>query len=119
MTDLIEAAKSGDASTVKALIDGGVDINGTDAEGLNALTAAAEAGNPEIVQTLIAAGADAKAGDADGWTALMSASAAGHVEIVQQSIYIRRETFLHDGLVVDEGGPIGHVPIVGELAVKF
>lgn len=82
MTDLINAANTGDVSTVEGA-EQYADVNAKDDEGATALTAAAEAGNTAIVQKLLADGADVNSQDNDGWTPLMSAAAAGHRQIVQ------------------------------------
>ena len=76
MTDLINAAKTGDVAAVES-------ANAKDDEGATALTAAAEAGDVDLVQKLLADGADVHSQDNDGWTALMSATAAGHRKIVE------------------------------------
>lgn len=54
---LIEAAKTGDAEKVKALIDSGVDVSFFDSDGLTPLMHAAKTGHAGVVKTLIEAGA--------------------------------------------------------------
>ena len=56
-TALLDAAKKGDAETVKALIDAGADINAKDNDGQTAISYATENGYAETVKALIDAGA--------------------------------------------------------------
>ncbi len=81
-TILIDAAAKGDMTTVKALLDKGVDINAKNKECRTALYQAAANGHTDIVRVLL----DRRAGvnaQAYGWTALTHAAANGHVDIVQ------------------------------------
>lgn len=56
-TPLMQAARSGDADTVRLLLDAGADVNKRNAGGMTALSWATCANHPEIVQMLLAAGA--------------------------------------------------------------
>ena len=64
------AAQTGDADSMKALIDAGAKVNGRSRDGETALMKAAKAGNPAIVEILLRAGADAKAKTTSGEDAL-------------------------------------------------
>jgi ankyrin repeat protein len=71
--DLMDAARTGNAEAVKALLAAGADVNAKDADGNTALMAAAKKGRtpPETVKALLAAGADINAKNNKGETALM------------------------------------------------
>ena len=56
--ELLEAAKKGDFSKVKHLIESGCDVNYEDKDGYTALIFASFNGHLEIVKLLIAKGAD-------------------------------------------------------------
>ncbi|KAL4517017.1 hypothetical protein Ndes2437B_g06638 [Nannochloris sp. 'desiccata'] len=85
-------------SMVKALVDGGADVNGTTVLGssttttsvrtcdgiMTPLMCAAELGHCDVVRCLLEAGADVNArGNASGSTALMRAAALGRTECVE------------------------------------
>jgi ankyrin repeat protein len=59
-TPLIDAAKRQDAATVQALLQKGVDVNGTDGDGSTALHWAAANGDYDLTLTLLNAGASVK-----------------------------------------------------------
>jgi uncharacterized protein len=80
---VIEAARSGDTETVRALLKQGADVNAAEGDGTTALHWAARAGNAELVQMLVYAGANVKATTRLGaYTPLMMAAQAGHSEAV-------------------------------------
>jgi ankyrin repeat protein len=56
--ELLLAAKSGDLTHVKELLEEGVDINVTNSSGASALILAAEKNDTEMVHVLVKAGAD-------------------------------------------------------------
>ena len=68
---LISAAKSGDLSLLKALIDHGADLEARDKANNTALIWAAANGQDEAVSLLLSHGADAGAMDANGTSALI------------------------------------------------
>jgi ankyrin repeat protein len=74
--DLMDAARTGNAEAVKALLAAGADVNARGEYGFTALMAAAKC-YTEAVKALLAAGADVNAKDADGNTALMAAAKKG------------------------------------------
>lgn len=82
-TDLIGAARAGDAGAVKELIDLGVEINLKDNNGWTPLNYAAGKGYLEIVRLLVKHGADVFGVGRDQRTPAMIALAAGHREVVE------------------------------------
>lgn len=99
---LICAASHGDTDVVRALLDGGADVELTDSPPDTALRLAAAFGYPEIVDVLVAAGARvnsvieaAGAGDLSGWSvadlsafdracALRAASVNERLDVIDQ-----------------------------------
>ena len=81
--DLINAANSGDAAIVQALLAKGADVNAKANNGATALMLASQNGHNEVVQDLLAKGADVNAKMTDGATALFLASLYRHNEVVQ------------------------------------
>ncbi len=78
------AARQGDTAGLVALLDGGADVNATDAYGTTALHVAAEAGHEAALRLLLERGADAHASaTGSGRTALCWATGAGHVACMQ------------------------------------
>src|ERR1039458_4196286 len=73
-TDLLKAAKCGDAETVRTLLAEGVDVNAEDEYYETALIMASEAGHLGVVLALLAQDADVDTENKDGYTALMTAS---------------------------------------------
>ena len=68
---------------VKALIDGGADVNEAQGDGMTGLHWAAERGNDEIAKLLVSAGADLESGTRIGrYTPLHLASKGGHTAVV-------------------------------------
>lgn len=81
---LLQAARLGNADTVKSLlVSPNVDVNGVDADGNTALIEAARFGHDDVVAALLIARADVNAKNRDGKTALMLASEGGHDEAVR------------------------------------
>jgi ankyrin len=69
-TPLMAAAWSGDAASVKVLLDQGMDVNVRAADGKTALMAAVVSGDAQTVKLLLENGADAKVAENEGLTAL-------------------------------------------------
>jgi uncharacterized protein len=78
--ELFAAARSGDATQVKNLIDAGANHAAADESGETALMHAAHAGHLAVVQVLIAAGADVNSKSPQGWTAVAKAAYNGETE---------------------------------------
>jgi hypothetical protein len=85
-TDLLDAAKVGDAALVRELLAGGAAVDIVDRRGLTPLMWAAAGGNTEVVRQLLDRGAVVDRRAADGSTALMFGAANGFVEIVRTLI---------------------------------
>ncbi len=84
---LYQAARMGDITTVKELIDKGADVNGKGGGGIlnddNALSIACLAGHTDVVKLLLAKGANVNTAHGNmGWTPLSSAAWKGHTDIV-------------------------------------
>jgi hypothetical protein len=79
---ILRAAKDGDVSLAKALLERGSDINAIDGDGLTALMHAAWQGNEAMVELLVKAGADASVKDRNGVTALSLACDAPNPRII-------------------------------------
>ena len=78
-----EAARKGDAATVTALLDKGVDVNAKFRYGTTALFKAAERGNIDVVKILLARGADVTVKDSFyGATAMTWALSNNHDQVV-------------------------------------
>ncbi len=81
-SDLPAAAKQGDATAVEKLLDLGLAIDATDAQGATALVHAAGAGHIDIVTRLLDRGAQTERAAAAGATALSAAVSARRDAIV-------------------------------------
>ncbi len=79
---LLDAARSGDAARVGALLDQGADVQAAAPDGTTALHWAARAASPEAVKHLLAAGADAESANRYGITPLALAAQSGEAAIV-------------------------------------
>lgn len=83
---LVLAARYGEESVLKYLLDGGMDINSKDPYGDTALIAAAGNGRTAIVQLLLERGAKINLTNDQAHTALMSAAARGDYQLVHTLI---------------------------------
>ena len=81
--DLVQAARTGNLSKIRSLLEEGIDINHQDHNGHTALITASSKGHKEIVQALLSQGAKIDKKTNGGYTALISASHDGRTEIVQ------------------------------------
>ena len=79
---LVDAVRSGDADALRALLDQGVDVNLTEADGTTALAWASYRDDIESADLLIRAGADANLANDLGATALWAASQNGSETMV-------------------------------------
>jgi len=80
---LFVAAKKGNVESVKRILQAGVDVNASDADGWTALMFATFKGHKEVVQVLLDAGANVNAQSQDGTTPLMTATFRNHPGVVQ------------------------------------
>ena len=101
---LFRATQDGEVNTVRALLDGGADINRRNETGLTPLILAAMKNHKELVQLLVDRGADANARNSKGETALTLAARDGHPEIAQ--------TLLRKGADVNVEDNAGMAPVV-------
>ncbi|CAL1295809.1 unnamed protein product [Larinioides sclopetarius] len=79
----LRAARSGNLEKILEYLKGSIDINTSNANGLNALHLAAKEGHVEIVQELVKKGANVNAATKKGNTALHIASLAGQEEVAK------------------------------------
>ena len=86
--ELAQAAKTGDADTIKVLIKAGTDLNIPGPEGKTALHFAAWNDHASIIKIMIEQGAnvDVNVKDLDGRAALHLAASRGHISVVQTLI---------------------------------
>lgn len=81
---LVDAARSGDLPTVRALLDDGADANAASGDGMTALHWAAERGHREIVELLISSSANVDAKTRiGGYTPLHLGARGGNALIVK------------------------------------
>jgi ankyrin repeat protein len=82
-TQLLEAAKAGDAAAVQQLLQKGAHIEAKDDYGDTALIVAAEKGHSDVVKLLLEKGANIEAKNEVGATALIMAAAYGKTDMVK------------------------------------
>ena len=81
---LIDAVRQGDVATVRALLEGGSDVNAAQGDGMTALHWAAESGQAAVAEQLIAASADVGARTRIGsYMPLHLAARGGHGALVR------------------------------------
>ena len=81
---LFDAARKGDAAAVKALLDGGLDVNTKFRYGATALSYASDKGHLEVVKLLLERKADVNVKDTFyGATPIIWAAQKGHAKIVE------------------------------------
>lgn len=81
---LLDAARSGDVSAVRASIAAGADVNEARGDGMTALHLAAEGGHADVAAALLSAGAGVDPGTRIGsYTPLHIASRAGRTAVVE------------------------------------
>ena len=82
LTSLMHAAKQGHTDTVRALLDGGADVDARNKYGYTALMFGAINGSTNSVRALLAGGADVNAKTRYGTSVLMLAAFTGQPEVV-------------------------------------
>lgn len=80
---LLEATVRGDLQEVERLLDGGVNPDSHNEDGLTPLHQCAIDNNERIVRLLLRFGADVNAKDTEQWTPLHAAACCGYIEIVR------------------------------------
>jgi ankyrin repeat protein len=80
---LLEAARTGRLASVRALVEGGADVNGASASGVTPLMEAVSAGRTEVARVLLDAGAVVDARDRLGRTALDFAEGSGRADLAR------------------------------------
>ncbi len=82
-----DAARIGDLHAVRALLQGGADVNAAHGDGMSALHWAAERGDAEMVEALAQAGAAVDAVTRIGhYTPLHVASTGGHAAVIERLV---------------------------------
>jgi ankyrin repeat protein len=90
--ELIQAARTGNLTEAKHLLNLGTNVNAIDPRGLTVLMVACANGQHEVARVLLDEKADVNATSKWGTTALIEASNNGHVEIVR--LLLEREQML-------------------------
>jgi hypothetical protein len=90
----------GNVENVRALLDGGADVNYANHKGVTALQKAALKGYAGIVKLLLERGADVNARQDSGTTALIISAAKGHADVVKALLEAGADPNLKDnGLI--------------------
>ncbi|WP_306419835.1 ankyrin repeat domain-containing protein [Bacillus sp. J14TS2] len=114
----ILAAGKGDVEEVLRLLEKGVDIDGTDAQGRTAVVAATYGNHIEVVEVLIDKGADINIRDNQLNNVFLYAGASGYLDIVKLAIAAEADTTLTNrfgGTALIPAAERGHVEVVKEL----
>ena len=82
-TVMMDKVLDEDSASVKAMLDGGAEVNARNDYGWTALTHAARMGHTELAALLLDSGAEVDAVDDTGWTPLMRAVMKGHQQTAQ------------------------------------
>lgn len=102
--DLVAAAQRGDAEAVERLLDLGLALNATDAQGCTALLRACGGGHVELVRRLLARGADPEIPAHSGATCLSVALTARQIDVVW--------ALAENGVAMDQRLPGGITPLM-------
>ncbi len=103
-SDLVAAAQVGDAAGVSRLLDLGLDLNATDAQGCTALLRACGGGHVDLVRDLLARGANPDLTANSGATCLSVALTARQIEVVW--------ALVESGVSVEQRLPGGITPLM-------
>lgn len=118
---LLQAAKNGETSVVKDLLERGADINARDAAGRTPVLLAAHGSHIETIHFLIEAGADVNLRDDRNDNPLLHAAAAGKLAIVKLLLDAGADTRLtnrYGGVSLIPASERGHVEVVKELLTR-
>ena len=118
MAPIHNAARNGNVTDVRALLNSGANINARDNDGSNALIWAARFGHLATVRELLDRGANINARSNSGWTALICAIYYGHLAVVRLLLdrganINARDHFGQTALF--HAAANGHLPVVREL----
>ncbi|CAE7803216.1 ANKRD11 [Symbiodinium necroappetens] len=103
-TELMQAAYKGDTKKVKALVDGGADVNQQDAYGWTAVRYAVRNRQLKSTETLLDLGADVNIASKTGRTPLMSAAGNGLEELCKMLVEQGDADIMAGAPAADEGG---------------
>ena len=103
-SDLADAAMRQNTVEVQRLLKGGVDVNGAQADGANALQWAAYHGNAQLAEQLLKAGANPAAANRNGSTPMWLAANQGDAAVI--------EALLAGGANANEELPLGRKPLM-------
>ncbi|MEJ1249636.1 ankyrin repeat domain-containing protein [Denitratimonas tolerans] len=103
-SDLVAAAQVGDAAGVSRLLDLGLDLNATDAQGCTAMLRACGGGHVDLVRDLLARGANPDLTANSGATCLSVALTARQIEVVW--------ALVESGVSVEQRLPGGITPLM-------
>lgn len=113
---LFNAARNGDAATVRTLLDKGVDVNTKFRYGATALSYASDKGHLEVVKLLLERKADANVKDTFyGATPIIWAAQKGHAKVVEALLDAGAEG-KEDALGIGAGS--GHLELVKVVLAK-
>jgi len=94
--DFVRSAEHGNLQAFQLFLDGGIDVNSANSDGLTALMAAAQKGQVEIVNKLIQQKANVDSQEKDGITALMLAAENNQLDIVKALLKSNADANLQD-----------------------
>lgn len=118
---LISAAAEGDTEVVLEILEGGVDINATDHQGVTAVMAATQKNNIDTVKALIEQDADINIRNNNMDNVLLYAGAEGLLEIVKLAVQAGADTTITNrfgGTALIPASDRGHVEVVKELLIN-
>ena len=94
--ELMVASAYGHLWRVKALVEGGANVNWRDEEGYTPLTGAAQHGHVQVVEYLLSRFAAVNPSDRTGYTPLMWAAQEGHVGVVEMLLRRGANPYVQD-----------------------
>jgi len=119
VSDIYDAAGTGDLERVKALLVANVDVNAPRADdGVTALMTASEFGHLDVVRVLLEAKAEVNAKMNNGGTALILASSYGHLDVVKALLDAKADANAkagNGGMALMLASEKGHLEVVQAL----